>query len=553
MTRSEQYLRFLQSVSIRTRDLRIIKLRFNSAQRLLWNIIGPLLDRRRRVWLIILKARREGVSTLIEGLMLARNSFDDSVNGLVTAHENPATKRIWAMALLMCKTSPLQHVYQKVGYQLRIGRSLLDVATAGSEHASRSGDVTCFHASEVGFWPKPGAYLSTMQAIPEHIDSFCFLESTANGKIGDGYLFYDEWLRAQAGQSEFTPVFLPWYVHATYRIPGMKLEDLDKEERVLQKQFDLDPEQLAWRRWCIRSKCRGQLEMFHQEYPATPEEAFIQSGLPFFGSAELMPLERDIRAGKKGRVDIDGLFHEEPLGSFEIWVPKQPGHRYVIGADSSLGIERADRSRSAAEVLDIDTMEQVAEYEAASAPHVFARHLVGLARYFNDAMIAPEVQSSGGGGGRELIQFFRELNYLNLHRWRHPDFVKFQNGQMYGWETNARTRPRMIARIREVIDEHSARIHSRRLVQQLADFGENQAGRLQALAGRDDLLFAWGIALMSRSENFFPKVPEGPGPPAPDWHDFGMRTVDDLSAVAERHWRKLHQEQVELETDYLKL
>ena len=52
----------------------------------------------------------------------------------------------------------------------------------------------------------------------------------------------------------------------------------------------------------------------------------------------------------------------------------------------------------------------------------------------------------------------------------------------------------MLARIREAIDERSSILHSRALVTQLRAFGESDSGKLEALAGKDDLLFAFGIA-----------------------------------------------------------
>src|SRR6185436_19203393 len=100
-------------------------------------------------------------------------------------------------------------------------------------------------------------------------------------------------------------------------------------------------------------------ELFAQEYPATPDEAFIQSGLPFFSRAQLLWLDQDMEQGSVGRL----------------------------------------------EVLDMESLEQVAEYDASSAPHVFARHLAMLGRFYKEALLCPEVQSSGGGGGRELLVY----------------------------------------------------------------------------------------------------------------------------------------------------
>ena len=60
----------------------------------------------------------------------------------------------------------------------------------------------------------------------------------------------------------------------------------------------------------------------------------------------------------------------------------------------------------------------------------------------------------------------------------------------------------MISSIREVIQERTAIVHSRLLKTQLSNFGESDSDKMEALAGHDDALFAWGIALMSRSENY---------------------------------------------------
>src|SRR5262249_38886524 len=161
-------------------------------------------------------------------------------------------------------------------------------------------------------------------------------------------------------------------------------------------------------------------------YPSTPEDAFVQSGLPFFGPEHLIPFGKHVKNGTRGTVTLDGKFQRSPEGYLEMFVPPLDGHRYVIGADTSFGIEddrendqHAEHSRSAGEVIDMETLEQVAEYDAASAPHVMARHLVGMGRLYNNALIAPEVQSSGGGGGREIIVYLRDLGYWNLHRWKH--------------------------------------------------------------------------------------------------------------------------------------
>jgi hypothetical protein len=187
------------------------------------------------------------------------------------------------------------------------------------------------------------------------------------------------------------------------------------------------------------------------------------------------------------------------------------------------------------------TLEQCAEYDASTPPHMQARHLAHMGTRYNNALLAPEVTASGGGGGRELIVFLKEMNYWNIHVWRHADRIRREQGSIYGWETNVRTRPMMIARIREVINERTTTIHSAALLKQLANFGENEAGRTEALSGHDDLLFAFGIALCSRRENYFPAVaPSGPTVNKfdPSSYGFPMHKYAANEAIA-RHWQLL--------------
>ena len=59
------------------------------------------------------------------------------------------------------------------------------------------------------------------------------------------------------------------------------------EEEKLRQDFGLDDEQLMWRRWCIKANCGNDAAMFRQEYPNTPDEAFLLSGEGYFDNAAL--------------------------------------------------------------------------------------------------------------------------------------------------------------------------------------------------------------------------------------------------------------------------
>jgi hypothetical protein len=453
-SRSDRWLRFISTLKIRANDEAtgkpvIMPLRYNSEQMKVWQRIAEKIDHLKAIRLIILKSRREGISTMVESLLLTMIASLPNINALITAHEKDAAKEIFGMTKLFITASPLLSRVAIVERDIiRIGNSRLRVATAGSPQSQRGVDLTAWHSSEGAQYPFPEVMEATMQCLPQSDDIFSIgvLESTANGKVGDGQMFYEEWQRAESGESEWIPVFLAWHQFKAYRIRGGRIEQPTAEEFALRERFELSDEQLAWRRWAIKNKLKGDPDMFRQEYPSHADEAFIATGRPFFRPEQTLPFGKYIRKGRHGTVTPEGQWTQDPTGTgkraegwLEVWKFPEAGHSYVIGADSSMGLEEDDRgkspSSSAGEVLDMETMEQVAEYDFRSAPHIFASHLAGIGRFYNDALLAPEVQSSGGGGGREVLVYLRErYGYWNIHQWKHPDRIARGNAVLYGWE-----------------------------------------------------------------------------------------------------------------------
>src|SRR6185436_11682293 len=93
---STVYRRLMERLPIRVSNIRgvggpIRPLRFNAAQEQLWQVIAPKLDAWEPIRIIVLKARREGVSTLIEALLTTFCLLQDYVQAMVVAHEAPAT------------------------------------------------------------------------------------------------------------------------------------------------------------------------------------------------------------------------------------------------------------------------------------------------------------------------------------------------------------------------------------------------------------------------------------------------------------------------------
>jgi hypothetical protein len=145
-----------------------------------------------------------------------------------------------------------------------------------------------------------------VQTIPDIAGTEIILESTGN-QFGDE--FHQLWRRAEAGESEFLPVFLPWTIDPGYRAPPPEGFAMTAEEKALAELHALDAEQIAWRRAKISQL--GSEEYFAREYPLIPEQAFLASQFDSFITAP------DVMRARKAR-DIEAygplLIGVDPAG-----------------------------------------------------------------------------------------------------------------------------------------------------------------------------------------------------------------------------------------------
>ncbi len=141
---------------------------------------------------------------------------------------------------------------------------------------------------------------SLMQTVPHLNDTEIIIESTANG-YND---FHSVWRKAESGESEFLPVFLPWCLDPNYREPVDDDFSMDAEEKRLAELYDLDNEQIAWRR--LKVGQLGNADYFAREYPINPQEAFISSSFDSFIPASLVIAAR--------REDVEDPYGQLILG-----------------------------------------------------------------------------------------------------------------------------------------------------------------------------------------------------------------------------------------------
>jgi hypothetical protein len=285
LLRDDFHLYALNCLKIRDKAGKITSFTFNSAQEYLHKIVTKQLSDTGKVRVIILKGRQQGISTYIEGRGYWKVAHSRGRRAFILTHEAEATKNLFEMAKRYHENCPLAF-RPKTGSssEKELHFELLDsgyrVGTAGNKNTGRSSTFQFFHGSEAAFWDNSQDIAKgALQAVPDSDDTEVYIESTANGKLN---WFYEQWMLAQSGESDYVPVFIPWFWQQEYRSKPSEKMVTTNEEMDLMKRYDLDFQQLAWRRKKISelssSGLRGEDE-FRQEYPSTWEEAFEASTL----------------------------------------------------------------------------------------------------------------------------------------------------------------------------------------------------------------------------------------------------------------------------------
>src|SRR5216117_3623824 len=271
-------------------------------------------------------------------------------------------------------------------------QSSIIVATAGGKEVWRSMTLRSCHLSEYAFFPYPEqTLLGIMQCVPDSPDSMVIIESTAEGMGND---FHKQYVRAENGESSFVPVFIPWYdcPDSTRRVPPDV--QLDAEEAEMKKRLSLTDEQMAWRQETLATRCDGSLDKFAQEYPTTSSGAFLSTGLPAFDNQKLTEMYEKARKKEPERGEwTERGYIAMRNGRLAVWARPKEGHEYTIGADVATGVKDGDLS--VAHVFDRTTNEQVGEWAGWITPIEFAHILLGLGKWYNFAILAPEINTHG--------------------------------------------------------------------------------------------------------------------------------------------------------------
>lgn len=497
-------------VKIRSKSGEIVPLILNEVQERFVDTILQQLLTVGYVRVVTLKARQQGLSTVISAFMYWWLSQHKAQKGIVIAHKADSARSLFDMYRRMYQNTPAM-LKPSTAYSSRkelqfdkLDTGLL-VATAGGEGVSRGETLTHEHLSELAFWPPITAnenLNALLQSIPNTPGTACFVESTANGYN----LFYELWEGAVSGKNGFVPFFSAWFESKEYRTPPPADFERTYEEIELAEKFGLDDAQLYWRRLKV---AQNGLDLFKQEYPATPDEAFLASGRPVFDPVVITPLIEKAPSPIKRMAVEEGVLREHSRGELLVYKELDPKQIYTIGADIAVGLRgikddtRSSKSVdwSVAQVLDGDK-EQVAVWRGQVHPDAFAHVLSALGFYYNTALIAPERNNHGLV---TCIRLYKDLMYPNV-------FLDVTEGQIadrdslnIGFLTTVKTKPLVIDRLRAEVRDGSIKIHDLTTLREMQTFIVTESGAMEAEEGRwDDCVMALAIANHVHVRRFTP-------------------------------------------------
>lgn len=498
-------------LKIKTKSGTVVPFRLNDAQRKLYAVAKRQQDDGKPVRLIILKARQLGFSTLTEGLIFHACATRKNVNALIVAHREDATANLFRMSKLfydelpapvkpMLRASNAQELVFENPSKLRSERearpglrSRIRCATAGGRGIGRSDTLQCVHLSEYAFWPdgadgKASTLAGILQAVPSLPGTMVVIESTANG-FED---FKERWDAAVAGENDFEPVFFAWFENPDYSMPVVPGTEWTPEERDLKAAYQLTDGQLQWRRWCIANNCGGSLDMFRQEYPASPGEAFLHSGTGVFDNEQIvLRLERLPSPAGRGEF-TDGEWTESETGAITLYELPEDGVPYVLGGDTAG--EGSDYFTAI--VIDNVTGRIVAKLRQKYSEPEYVRQICALGRFYNDALVAIETNFS-----TYPVMKLQEMEYPNQYSREREDTYTRQMRKSYGFRTDRQSRPRAIANLVEVFSSHPEWFTDRELLEEMLTFCYNEDHRPEALAGKhDDLVMGAAITYAVRHQ-----------------------------------------------------
>lgn len=326
-----------------------------------------------RVRIIITKPRRAGCSSFVEHIGY-HEAMKRPINGMTIADDKEGSKSA------MNKLGSFETMDS---YKWNVGKtnnpahsitwnngSTWIVDTAENADAGAGDTLHFFHGTEVSKWPKTtvkndAKVMSCVSPALSGMDTVMFCESTPEGAAGwqyetwvgneeqEGAIWLHEllerWEKGIRPEEIWVKVFAAWFEFTENRrknpVSANEIkefqETLTDHEREEIEKYDLDWEQIGWRRDTIRTKCNGDPKVFSYYYPSDDKSCWLGSGSPTFDMEKIVAMETRVNANPpetgflveqtSGRVSFQP--QHDGTGNIQIWEGPISGCAYCVILD----------------------------------------------------------------------------------------------------------------------------------------------------------------------------------------------------------------------------
>lgn len=464
--------------------------------------------------LLVLKGRQQGFTTLVTAYQYSCSILNRNFEGYTLADKSDNAEEIFEkkakfphgqMPDVLKPTEKFNNRKQLLFEKLNSSWTV-DTAT---KDVGRSRTVNFFHGSECAFWKDGIAYIQG--ALGEALTKDCIkiYESTANG--------YNDFQKMWASGVHIN-CFYAWWRTKEYRIPLIS-EDAKREFqeniasnpewiwqrlRWLRDDIGLDIEQLYWY-WNKYVKYLDK-DLIKQEYPCTPQEAFLLSGKSVFDTQKIIerlsrikePIKRGYFTYRYDGLTISNItWVDDKDGYIKLYtLPQQHRYsQYCIGGDTA-----GDGSDYfIGQVLDAKTGKQVAVLRHQFDADQYTRQMYCLGKYYKDALLGIEANFDSYS-----IRELQRLGYSNQYVRESIDTYTGKTEKKFGFKTTSITRPTILYALIEVVREHSDLLNDKDTLEEMLTVVKNMQGRIEAQEGaHDDLTMALAIAYEIRSQVVF--------------------------------------------------
>jgi hypothetical protein len=269
------------------------------------------------------------------------------------------------------------------------------------------------------------------------------------------------------------------------------IEEMDESDRFAQyqKKHNLTDKEISFyygKYLSLKTSKGGSVwNNLRQEYPTTPQEAFVSSGNKMF----------DYDILQKYKVESPRV-----VGDWKYFAEFKPSHAYAVGVDVAEGV---GQDSSAIVIMDFSTKqpEVVATYKNNQIePDQLAYECRNGGEKYGNCLIAVERNNHG----HTTIATLKGI-YQNIYSEIKIDKLNDVRTEKLGWLTSRASKPKMMSELKTDVEDELIKINSKELLREMqtydredmnrANFDENQTRHW-------DLLIAMAICYQMRALAF---------------------------------------------------